>query len=138
MPSRKTKREAVKQWYDTTLYSRLDNKATDVIIVVMQRLHVDDLVAHVLEKESWVHLDLPAIADRDQIFTLTDGRRGGPRRRDPLRHPERESAETLATIRQNIGSLTFWPNTSSGPCRRRGTSSSGSGSRGTRSGRPLD
>ena len=52
----KTKREAVKQWYDTTLYSRLDNKATDVIIVVMQRLHVDDLVAHVLEKEPWVHL----------------------------------------------------------------------------------
>ncbi len=42
------KREAVKQWYNGTLYSRLDNKAEDVIILVMQRLHMDDLVGHVL------------------------------------------------------------------------------------------
>jgi predicted phage terminase large subunit-like protein len=102
----KTKREAVKQWYDTTLYSRLDNKATDVIIVVMQRLHMDDLVAHVLEKEVWEHLDLPAIADRDQIFTLTDGREVG-RPAGAVLHPEREPAEVLETIRQNIGSVTF-------------------------------
>ena len=102
----KTKREAVKQWYDTTLYSRLDNKATDVIIVVMQRLHVDDLVAHVLAKEPWVHLDLPAIADRDQIFTLTDGREVG-RADGVVLHPEREPEEVLKTIQQNIGSMTF-------------------------------
>ena len=37
------KRESVHQWYETTLLSRLDNKAEDVIIVVMQRLHVDEL-----------------------------------------------------------------------------------------------
>ncbi len=51
-----SKRETVKQWYDGTLYSRLDNKEKDVIILVMQRLHVDDLVAHVLGNEQWVHL----------------------------------------------------------------------------------
>jgi predicted phage terminase large subunit-like protein len=102
----KNKREAVKQWYDTTLYSRLDNKATDVIIVVMQRLHMDDLVAHVLEKEVWEHLDLPAIADRDQIFTLTDGRQVG-RANGAVLHAEREPAEVLEAIRQNIGSVTF-------------------------------
>ncbi|WNM63154.1 phage terminase large subunit [Candidatus Nitrospira neomarina] len=102
----KTKREGVKQWYDTTLYSRLDNKATDVIIVVMQRLHVDDLVAHVLEKEPWEHLDLPALADREQRFTLTTGREVGRAAEDAL-HEERESAAVLQTIRQNIGSLTF-------------------------------
>ena len=47
------KREALKQWYDGTLYSRLDSKVDDVIILVMQRLHVDDLVGHVLEQEEW-------------------------------------------------------------------------------------
>ena len=36
----------------------------DGIIVVMQRLHVDDLVGHLLEQEGWTLLKLPAIADR--------------------------------------------------------------------------
>ena len=42
-------RETLKQWYANTLLSRLDNKAEDAIIVVTQRLHVDDLVGHLLE-----------------------------------------------------------------------------------------
>ena len=44
------------------MLSRLDNKAEDAIIVVMQRLHVDDLVGHLLEQEGWTLLKLPAIA----------------------------------------------------------------------------
>lgn len=36
-----TKRKSVNQWYTNTLYSRLDNKNTDVIIIVMQRVHTD-------------------------------------------------------------------------------------------------
>jgi len=37
------KRSAVNDWFDSTLYSRLDSKRDDVIILIMQRLHVDDL-----------------------------------------------------------------------------------------------
>ena len=36
----KANRERVKDWYDSTLYSRLDSKDDDVIILVMQRVHV--------------------------------------------------------------------------------------------------
>ncbi len=54
----KVKRDFLKQWYDGTLYSRLDNKAENAIILVMQRVHVDDLVAHVKDKEHWGHLNL--------------------------------------------------------------------------------
>ena len=57
-----TIRKSVNFWYDSTLYSRLDDKRNDVIIIIMQRVHADDLVSHVLEKEDWVHLNLPAIA----------------------------------------------------------------------------
>ena len=39
-------RESTKQWYSNTLLSRLDDKTKDAIVVVMQRLHVDDLVGH--------------------------------------------------------------------------------------------
>jgi len=38
------RREGAAQWYDGTLYSRLDNKREGVIIIVTQRLHLDDLV----------------------------------------------------------------------------------------------
>ena len=36
-------RKAVNNWYLNTLLSRLDNKATGQIVIVMQRVHVDDL-----------------------------------------------------------------------------------------------
>ena len=68
-----SKREAVKQWYDATLCKRLENKKDDVIIVIMQRLHVDDFVAHILEKEEWVHLDLPAVAPVPQEIAIGPG-----------------------------------------------------------------
>ena len=45
------RRESVKQWFDGTLYSRLDSKKDDVIVIVMQRVHVDDLVGHVLGRQ---------------------------------------------------------------------------------------
>ena len=37
------KRQAVRDWYSNTLYSRLDNKVDDAMVLIMQRLHVDDL-----------------------------------------------------------------------------------------------
>src|SRR5829696_8123380 len=63
-------REQVKQWYGNTLLSRLDNKAKDPIIVVMQRLHVDDLVGHVLEQSGWTVVNLPAIAESELLVPL--------------------------------------------------------------------
>lgn len=43
-----TRRTAVNDWFDNTLLSRLNSQNTGVIIIVMQRLHTDDLVGHVL------------------------------------------------------------------------------------------
>ena len=36
--------------FDNTLYTRLNDKRTGAIVIIMQRLHLDDLVGHVLEK----------------------------------------------------------------------------------------
>jgi hypothetical protein len=38
----------------------------DAIVLVMQRLLVDDLAGHLLERGDWTHLDLPAIAESYQ------------------------------------------------------------------------
>ena len=100
------KREAVKQWYNGTLYSRLDNKAEDVIILVMQRLHMDDLVGHVLEKENWVHLNMPAIAEADQVFEVGPGR-FYERKEGEVLHPEREPKKVLDDIKETLGSYHF-------------------------------
>jgi len=63
-------RERVKQWYANTLLSRLDNKAEDGIIAVMQRLHVDDLIGHLLQEGGWYVLNLPAIAEDEESVEL--------------------------------------------------------------------
>jgi predicted phage terminase large subunit-like protein len=55
-----TDREAVRQWFDLTVSTRgVALKAATVI--VMQRLHEDDLSGHVLStaRSKWVHLCLP-------------------------------------------------------------------------------
>jgi len=43
-------RRATNRWFDHTLLSRLNNPETGVIIIVMQRLHQDDLIGHVQER----------------------------------------------------------------------------------------
>jgi hypothetical protein len=55
-------RKRVFDWYTGALVSRLNDKEKGAIIVVAQRLHEDDLSGHLLRKEGWFHLNLPAIA----------------------------------------------------------------------------
>ena len=103
----KAKRDAVAEWYDSTLTSRLDSKTEDAIILIMQRLHVDDLVGHLLEKdESWVHLNLPAIAEEDEKIPLGNGR-FHRRKAGDLLHPERETQEVLEELKAAMGSQAF-------------------------------
>lgn len=104
-----SQRRAVNNWYDHTLYSRLNDKARGVIVVVMQRLHEDDLVGHVLAQEKWDRLSFPAIADCEETFRIETpfGARRCTRQVDEVLHPERESRETLARLRQTIGEYNF-------------------------------
>ena len=52
-----SEREKVQERYQSTLYSRLNNKSTDAIILVMQRLHDEDLTGYLLDKDEWTHVD---------------------------------------------------------------------------------
>lgn len=101
-----TVRNAVNDWYRSTLSSRLNNKARGAIICVMQRLHQYDLCGLLLEAGSWDQLSLPAIAEEDAIIPLSRGRKHLRRRGDVL-HPARESRQTLETQREQMGSSAF-------------------------------
>jgi hypothetical protein len=61
-----TQRQAANEWFSHTLYSRLNNKRTGAIVMIMQRLHEDDLVGHVLTQEPWEVISFPAIAEEDE------------------------------------------------------------------------
>lgn len=50
--SSEAERCRVKDWFDNVVQSRLDRQHEDHILVVMQRLHEDDLTGHLLEKDS--------------------------------------------------------------------------------------
>lgn len=103
------RRVSVNQWYDNTLFSRLNDKNTGCIILIMQRLHEDDLVGHVLNQEDWEVVSFPAIAERDERFQIETpyGIRHYRRRPDDILHPARESRDTLETIRRALGPYSF-------------------------------
>jgi predicted phage terminase large subunit-like protein len=63
-------RETANEWFRQTFSSRLNDKRTGVIIVVMQRLHENDVTGMLLESGGWEHLCLPAINDKKRIFCL--------------------------------------------------------------------
>jgi predicted phage terminase large subunit-like protein len=104
-----TQRNAVNDWYQHTLYSRLNNKSTGCVILIMQRLHEDDLVGHLLEQGGWKLLRFPAIAVEDEIHTIRTryGTRKVQRPAGEALHPEREPLEVLAAIRSIQGEYNF-------------------------------
>ncbi len=99
-------RESLKQWYSNTLLSRLDHKGEGSIVVVMQRLHPDDLVGHLLEQGGWKHLNLPAIAEEETTIELGANRCYRRRVGDVL-HPTREPKLALDELRASMGSMEF-------------------------------
>jgi predicted phage terminase large subunit-like protein len=102
-------RRSANDWYDNTLFSRLNDKRTGCIILIMQRLHEDDLVGHILEREAWEVLSLPAIAEQDETFSIETlyGRRQFARAVGQALHPARESLKVLRTIRATLGEYNF-------------------------------
>lgn len=102
----KTTRENCIEWYRNTLSSRLNNKSEDVMILIQQRLHQEDPAGYVLEHEDWVHVNLPATAERDEKILI------GPnqyhiRKEGDLLHPEREDQQALDRLKQQLGSYNY-------------------------------
>jgi len=99
-------RERAISWYRNTLVSRLNDKVNGVIIIVMQRLHEDDLAGHLLPTGSWQHLDLPAIATDNERIQIGEDE-FHDRRAGVALQPDREPLHLLAQIKAEIGSLNF-------------------------------
>lgn len=102
-----TTRAGVLDWYSNTLSSRLNNKETGCIILVMQRLHEEDLAGHLLKSSGWEHLNLPAIAETQEKIATGKNKHHFREAGDAL-HPERESIARLEQQKQVMGSAVFF------------------------------
>jgi hypothetical protein len=102
-------RRAANEWFDHALYSRLNDKRSGAIVIIMQRLHEDDLVGHVLGQEPWEVVSFPAIAEADEAHEVTTiwGPRCFRRRHGEALHPEREPLDILDRLRRTIGEYNF-------------------------------
>ena len=66
MANSATERENANEWYRTTFYSRLNSPKIGVRIIIMQRVHEDDLSGFLLDRETrlnYNHICIPATID---------------------------------------------------------------------------
>ncbi len=101
-----TTRNAVNDWFLSTLASRLNDKKHGSILTVMQRLHQFDLAGMLLESGEWDELSISAIATDDAVIPLARGRTYRRTAGEAL-HAAREPLEDLLRIKKSIGSVNF-------------------------------
>jgi predicted phage terminase large subunit-like protein len=98
-----SKRNHVNEWYGNTLVTRLDDKVNGVIIIVMQRLHPDDLCGWVLKHTpKWSHLKLAAIAEDDERIQIGEDEYHTRLKGDPL-FPALEPKSVLDDLISEMG-----------------------------------
>jgi predicted phage terminase large subunit-like protein len=103
-----TSRSRVYRWFCDTALPALDDKQNGAIILVMQRLHVDDLTGMVLRAApgEWTVLSLPAIAQSDECIAIGENHNYF-RKAGDLLHPAREPVQVLDSLRAQFGAETF-------------------------------
>ncbi|WP_034335087.1 phage terminase large subunit [Deinococcus misasensis] len=84
-------RHNVRDWWDTTIFNRLSDMQSGTKVVIMQRLHDEDLSGHILQKyTSFTHLMIPMEYDPDRHCNTpywSDPRTEFGQLMDPVRFP---------------------------------------------------
>ena len=99
-------RENAIETFQSTFFNRFDNLNDSRLVIVMQRLHEDDLVGWALRKGDWHHLNLPAIAVQNEVIPLPRGRTWNRQKGDVLA-PFLISAEELRKKEAEMGPRPF-------------------------------
>lgn len=96
-------REKANEIFDETLISRLNEPEHGAIVIIMQRLHTDDLSGHLLETGDWEHLMLPMEFDSSRKCVTSLGFED-PRSEDgELLWPARFPREVVDSLKKTLG-----------------------------------
>ena len=101
-------RESVLDWWDQAMQTRLNDPKTGAFVIIMQRVHENDLTGHILRNEynDWDHLCLPARYElghpspTKSSLNFTDPRT----KENELLWPERIDDKTLDSLEKSLGS----------------------------------
>lgn len=102
-------RNAVNNWWDSAYANRLNDLRTGHRCIIMQRLHPEDLVGHILKREpdAWELLRIPMVWEESQRVTTslgwTDPRTKDGELMDPVRFPQ----EVIDAERLRLGESGF-------------------------------
>jgi predicted phage terminase large subunit-like protein len=107
-----TVRDKCNEWYRSTLLSRLNNKSTGKILLIMQRLHEADLSGHILDTDdSYQHIKIPMVAEQDETLRINPMSVLEPkyimRKIGDLLHPERDNLSIVESLRSGMGEYAF-------------------------------
>lgn len=98
-----TYRQKVIDWWDNEMSSRGNDPKTAAKVIIMQRLHQNDLAGHCAKQGGYEILRLPA--EYDEKKTITSIGWEDPRNtKGELLWPERFDKETLETLKKKLGS----------------------------------
>lgn len=105
-------REKVNELYGNTVNSRLNDKNTGRILVVMQRLHAHDLSGFLFENDpDFKSIVLPLIAVQDEEWQIKNHITGKiviyKRKKGELLHPEREGEKVVNSYRNSMSPFVF-------------------------------
>jgi predicted phage terminase large subunit-like protein len=105
-------RNKCNDWYRSTLLSRLNDKAAGKIVLIMQRLHEEDLSGYVLEDDaSYRHVKIPMVAEIDEDIRINPMAAPVPklitRKIGDLLHAERDNQEIVDKLRSDMGEYDF-------------------------------
>lgn len=118
-------RDKTNDWYGSTLYSRLNNKKDGKIIIVMQRLHEEDLTGYILATDpNFKHIKISTIAESDEKWTVKDriseAQKTFIRKKNEPLHPEREDLAKLYQAKEYMGEYNFAGQYQQNPAPREG------------------
>lgn len=102
----RAKRESVNNWLRSTLASRPNNKRNARIILVMQRLHVDDPTGSLMATGQYRRLKIAAIAKGGETLCLMYDREY-TRAPDEVLDPEREPLPVLKVLEREMTEPVF-------------------------------
>lgn len=103
----KTVREGTLEWWDTAMSTRLNDPSTGAYVVIMQRVHEEDLSGHLLAKGGWEHLCLPAMYESKRKCITSIGWQDPRKEDNELLWPERLPETILSELEQQLGSRAY-------------------------------
>lgn len=98
-----TIRRGVLTWWDESMSTRYNQPAEDAAVIIMQRVHMDDLTGHLLSKGGWQHLCLPMEFDGVRRSTVL-GEYDQRVEIGALLWPTRFTPEVVAQMKTEMGS----------------------------------